>query len=302
MKFCGQCGLQLAPESPVCPRCGEITEPELAIEELHTDDQTVAIMPQAGPATPVPQHKLVLGPHGSNPDIGAGDPTSAMPAIPTIDPTLQVPPAQYPSQQDNSYVYPDTSYPGLPPEPMGYQPSAGQLGGETVRPTSRPAHRTRKGQATAVALLILILLLLIPVATIAIVNPGILNGILGRNTPTPTPVVLTPSDHARIVMQQYYDDINKQDYRGAYNLWGSAFQSTHSYNDFAAGYTHTKHDDLTINKLTPQADGTVSTDITIVATEDSGSGTVQSTYQGTYFVGQENGAWKILRGNFQKVG
>ena len=301
MKFCGRCGLQLAPESTVCPRCGDITEPELAIEELHTDDQTVAIMPQAGPVTP-PQHKLVLGPHGSNPDFGAGDPTSVMPPVPTINPTLQASPAQYPSQHDNNYAYPYTSYPGLPPESMRYQPSAGQVGRETVRPTSRPARRTHKGRATAVALLIFILLLLIPVATIAIVNPGILNGILGRNIPTPTPVALTPSDHARIVMQQYYDNINKQDYREAYNLWGSAFQATHSYNDFAAGYVHTKHDALTINKLTPQADGTVRTDITIVATEDSGSGTIQSTYQGTYIVGQENGAWKILRGNFQKVG
>jgi hypothetical protein len=156
------------------------------------------------------------------------------------------------------------------------------------------------------SILIVLLLLLGTMATVAL-NPGLLKGILGRS-PTPTsivsPTVLSASDHARAIMNAYYNDINAQNYQGAYNLWGNDFQNTHKLSDFEAGYAHTRRDDLTINSLTPLADGTVSADITIKATEDSstGTGTVVSVYHGIYIVGQENGVWKILSGNFQKVG
>ena len=105
----------------------------------------------------------------------------------------------------------------------------------------------------------------------------------------------------RALMQEYYRDINAQNYQAAYNLWGSNFQSTNSYSSFAAGYANTLHDDLTINSITPLSDGTISMDVTLNATENTASGTVYSTYQGTYIIGQENGAWKFLSGNFHKV-
>jgi serine/threonine protein kinase len=122
--------------------------------------------------------------------------------------------------------------------------------------------------------------------------------------PTPTTTATpTPSQQATVVVQHYYDDINNRDYQAAYSLLGSQFQSSKPYNQFASGYAHTKHDNLTAGTVTALSDGTYNVPATIVATEDNlpGPGTHQSTYQGYYIVGQENGALKILSANFSQT-
>ncbi len=121
-------------------------------------------------------------------------------------------------------------------------------------------------------------------------------------SPTPTPT-LTPSQQATVVVQNYYDDINNHNYQAAYNLLGSNFQSSHPYNQFASGYSNTVHDNLTTGTVTPQSDGTFNVPATVVATENntSGQGTHQSTYQGYYIVGQENGSLKILSAQFSQT-
>jgi serine/threonine-protein kinase len=124
------------------------------------------------------------------------------------------------------------------------------------------------------------------------------------STPNPTPTAtLTPSQQATVVVQNYYDDINNHNYQAAYTLLGSNFQSTHPYNQFASGYANTVHDDLTTGTVTAQSDGTFNVPATVVATENntSGQGTHQSTYQGFYIVGQENGTLKILSAQFSQT-
>ena len=308
MVFCGQCGLQLAPGSTTCPRCGSVTEPDLSIEDPHLYDPTILTSfpaPQTPhppvsevqhpPVSPMPQQpqRLVLRPD-SNPGYNAptpNDPTSTMPSPPPHQQAYN----SYPPQSGGTY-------PTQPAPYAGYQSLPEQFGVEVPLP---PKRRSGGRIAVLLSILIVLLLLLGTMAAVAL-NPGLLKGILGRSpTPTPivTPTVLSASDHARAVMVEYYNDINAQNYQGAYNLWGNDFQSTHQFSDFEAGYAHTRHDDLTINSLTPVADGTVSVDITLKATEDTtGGGTVVSTYHGVYIVGQENGVWKIISGNFQKVG
>ena len=71
----------------------------------------------------------------------------------------------------------------------------------------------------------------------------------------------------------------------------------------ASGYANTEHDNLTAGTVTALSDGTFNVPATVVATEDNvpGPGTHQSTYQGYYIVGQENGTLKILSANFSKV-
>ena len=125
-------------------------------------------------------------------------------------------------------------------------------------------------------------------------------------TPTSTPTATatpTPSQQATIVVQHYYDDINSRDYQAAYSLLGSQFQSSQPYNQFASGYAHTEHDSLTAGTVAALSDGTFNVPAIVVATEDNvpGPGTHQSTYQGYYIVGQENGTLKILSANFSKA-
>ena len=122
------------------------------------------------------------------------------------------------------------------------------------------------------------------------------------STPTAT-ATPTPFQQATVVLNHYYDDINSRDYQAAYSLLGSQFQSSQPYNQFASGYAHTEHDSLTAGTVTALSDGTFNVPAIVVATEDNvpGPGTHQSTYQGYYIVGQENGTLKILSANFSKV-
>jgi serine/threonine protein kinase len=122
------------------------------------------------------------------------------------------------------------------------------------------------------------------------------------STPTATPT-LTPSQQATVEVQNFYDDINNRNYQAAYSLLGSQFQSSQPYDQFTSGYAHTEHDNLTTGAVTALSDGTFNVPATVVATEDNvpGPGTHQSTYQGYYIVGQENGTLKILSANFSKV-
>ena len=316
MTFCGHCGLQLPPGSTTCPRCGSATEPDVVVEDLHTEDPTIAAMPHAAPSTPQPgpmgsptpphQQKLVLRPGDGGPGFGPpapNEPTSMMSAQPPIspsDPHSRLPHPGYPPQSGSTHASQRAPYPGYSPQSdMGYSHTPGQFGGIEPLPARRP---TRRGSARRAGLLIVLFLLLVALATVVVfaARPGLLKGPLGNNA-TPT-VATTPTDQARSVIQQYYNDINNRDYQAAYNLWGSDYQRTNSFSDFSAGYAHTRHDDVTINSLTALSDGTVRADITIVATEETASGTVTSTYQGTYIIGQENGTWKFLSGTFQKIG
>jgi hypothetical protein len=137
---------------------------------------------------------------------------------------------------------------------------------------------------------------------------------IAASTPTATPTrtatststttaIPTSSQQATVVVQHYYDDINSRDYQAAYSLLGSQFQSSQSYDQFASGYAHTEHDNLTTGAVKALSDGTFNVPAIIVATEDNvpGPGTHQSTYQGYYIVGNENGTLKILSANFSKV-
>lgn len=334
MAFCGQCGLQLAPGSTACPRCGSVTEPNLSpsVEEPHLYDSTIVTSfgepntprppvhePPLPPVLPTPpqQQLLFLRPDGTVPSYGNAssyDPTSTV-----SSPNRQ----SYPPQSNNAYPSQPDAYPSFTPQSdAGHLPLQGQYGGMGSMPPLSPQilpRRRGNGRVVGLIAILIALLLLLGPTIVVTTQPGLLKRIIGNPTPTPvitqiatpivtptatpivTPTVLSSSDYARATIQEYYRDINARNYQAAYNLWGSNFQNTNSYNSFAAGYANTRHDDLTINSTTPLSDGTISMDITLNATENTASGTVYSTYQGTYIIGLENGAWKFLSGNFRKV-
>jgi hypothetical protein len=327
MIFCGQCGYKLAPGNTRCPRCGSVTEADIAAEDPHLNDPTMVVLPtlNAGPMTPEPethlpanysalptpsqQPKLVLRPNNSSPGFGAqaaNDPTrQVMPQTP-LSPANPSGRASYPGyspQSSGNYTPPSTSYPGfLPATEQVYPQVPGHSGGATPLPAVTQRSR---GRGVGLVAGLLVLLILGSVA-VFVVRPSFLKGLLGNNVATPTAGItpaatLTATDHARTLIQQYYANINSKHYQDAYNMWGADFQNSNPYDGFVSGYSHTLRDDVTINQLTTNTNGTVTANITIVALEDTNAGQVTSTYQGTYILGQENGTWKFLRGTFNKV-
>ena len=311
MAFCGQCGLQLPPGKTACPRCGTPTEPEfdLVAEDPHENDPTLAALSNYDPPYQRPvgasgslqQQKLVLRPEGNGHDfssLAVNDPTSEMSAADYANHPAYIQPSAIPPS--NQYM--NASYPDFRSQAdMGYQPAASQYG---TTPAQAPA---RKGKGRIVALLLILLGLLIILGTLAVLvlKPKGLPGSnttsnTGSNTTSTTPTSSTASQQAQAVISQYYDDINVQDYQSAYNLWSV---NPAPYDQFAAGYANTKHDDITFDNITPLANGTVKVAITIYAQEQNKHGAViQHVYQGYYIVGQQNGIWKIFRGNFRRTG
>jgi hypothetical protein len=286
MVFCGQCGSLLSPRDLTCPKCGAVTEPDLSADDVGTDAPTVAsslpgyplgASQSQHPASPPPaprQQKLVLPGNAS-----AG-----------IEPAGMIPAEVY---------APDTPVPRSYPNPAALGSGFPSQGGFGYQDVPAQAAKRRKKGGVAVLLVTLLVLLVILGGTAVVVLWQ--NGLLG-NGGTPPPPTPSPTQQARALVQQYYDDINKRDYHAAYNLWGRDPQNPpQTYDQFASGYANTQHDDISFGTITPNADGTVTVDLTIFATETTSTGTVKSTYQGSYVVGQQNGAWKLLRGSFSKV-
>ncbi|HCI82998.1 MAG TPA: hypothetical protein DHW02_25280 [Ktedonobacter sp.] len=270
---------------------------------------------QNGTYTPPEQHKLILHANGSS-DYDAqlaAEATSAMrpagyqtypsPARPASN--VSTPPSPY------NTVVEQTSYPNAPYTPVqatpNYQsnPGAGSNYASYAQPYSSVAQpgqslqqpKRRRG-FVPVLLVVLLLLVLASGAFVvyALHNAQVANN--GSNTgsgssqSTATPV--TPADHARAIVEQYYNDINNKNYHEAYYLWVRDGRGQ-TYTSFVHGYAHTVHDDLTIHSIVASG-STEKVFMTIVATESRGNTTSQHTYNGYYVVEQVNGVWKIVGG------
>ncbi len=121
--------------------------------------------------------------------------------------------------------------------------------------------------------------------------------------PAPTPQN-TPSSAqmAQDTIQHYYNYVNQSDYQNAYQLWGSDYQKGHPYDQFAAGYATTQHVDIVFHNFTAQPDGSQKVDMTIYARDKTANGSKLSAFEGSYIVGQENGAWRLLNYHFDAMG
>ena len=313
MAFCGQCGLQLPPGKTACPRCGTPTQPEfdLLTEDPQVNNATIAMPSSYEPdyqrtieaSSPPQQQKLVLRPDGNASNLNVqtvNEPTSMMNAqshwayqdSPAYDHYTPIPPEQPGIDVAYPNATPQTSRMG-----QGYQPIASQYGATPIQAPPRAG----KGRTITLLLILLGLLVILGALSFFVLKQS---GLLGSNsTSTPPQQAQSVSQQAQSVITQYYNDINQQDYQAAYNLWAATPQHPlPSYKRFAAGYAHTRHDDITFDKITPLANGTVRVSITINASEENTPGTLtQHTYQGYYLVGQQNGVWKILNGNFKKI-
>ncbi len=204
MIFCGQCGLQLAPGSTRCPRCGTAVETaETATGgDLHVDDATVAsrafiVQNQPPPQTPNNQQPLIL--RGSG-DYGYGmqDANGATSRVEQVNYGTQVPPTQqvmgnsyagYPAQQSGGYLpggYPVQNTGGYPPQVFqsGYQSGMpytevpAPMGGSYPQYSGLPQQHAAntKGRTTGLILVLIGLLLIISAVVLFAMQQGLIGG------------------------------------------------------------------------------------------------------------------------------
>ncbi len=129
MIFCGQCGLQLAPGSTRCPRCG--TAVELADTamggDLHVDDATVAsrafIVQNQAPWAPQTSQTPPQLPNNQRPLILRGDSDYGYGMQDANGATSRVEQVNYSTQAPPSQQVMGSSYAGYPAQPRGGYPS-----------------------------------------------------------------------------------------------------------------------------------------------------------------------------------
>ena len=329
MIFCGQCGFQLSPGIARCPRCGTAVDTNIptVAGETHTDDPTIAspslrtgqpslpgmfpgqsslsgmppgqLSQHGTPFTPNNQQRLVLRPGTNTPDYNtqqqAYDATSRVdaPNYPTNAPaypgygtqgmgnyqTQNVPPPNQMTQSGGNYQTYNQSFAGIPQQ--------GQYDAQQQASRSR-----NRGRITGLILVLLGLIFIF--GAVVVFTTQHHNGSTGG-----TGSQSSPTQQAQAVVQQYYDDINKHDYGSAYALWKNNSQSLAN---FSQGFQNTVNDQLTINQVAQQADGTVKITVAVSATEKTTSGgQQQSSYQGNYVLAQQtDNSWKIISGTLAR--
>ena len=102
----------------------------------------------------------------------------------------------------------------------------------------------------------------------------------------------------------YYSYINAKNYQLAYDMWGMAYRSTTSYQQFVADFASTQSISISINYggVTVLVDGSVKVPLTIHSMNTTSSGgTVQHIYQGNYTTGIEVDSWHLLNASIQQT-
>ncbi len=334
MAFCGQCGQLLNTNTTRCPHCGTQADFDAATPGVSADENAATIIahtenPQPG-YTPIPRSPEMpsLGTtkagyytasernaspgqrpsHPGNLQDGNSYPTPG-----AFDPG-------FPSGNNTYNVTPQGSNPG---SAQGmYQPGAFPIT-DPGYPPPTPQHKTHRGLIFII--IVLLVALLAATGLLFALGSNQLAGLFGaKNTPiaqappTAQPAATAPQNttppaatqpaptqqatptveqtqQAQATIQQYYININNQNYQAAYNLWVS---NPDNYDNFKQGFAHTHHDTITLGNAIAQTDGTIQVYLTVQATEDATpTGTQISTYQGYYTVGQQaDGSWKIING------
>ncbi len=110
-------------------------------------------------------------------------------------------------------------------------------------------------------------------------------------SPQPSTVIITPTAQAKIVIQQYYRDINHQDYQAAYALLTPKFQRKLPYSKFSSGYEQDQRTGVAFDSSTQNPNGSVTVMTTLqVLKKDS---TTTTYCWSAIVVQQSDGSWKI---------
>jgi hypothetical protein len=286
------------------------------------------------PAPEIPAHDATKAVYYTTPDASTHpDPNAARPGNLQNENSYPTPGVFEPNFPQSGSNYTTPSSPSHNALPAGYNQGPGmyQPGGFPIsnpgyasQYTPPPPRKTHRGLIAII--IVLIVALVVVTGLLFAVGSNRLSGLFGiQNTPlvqatptTPSVLTVTPNNttpqatattsptqqttpttattqQAQATIQQYYNDINTQDYQDAYNLW---VNNPDNYTHFKQGFAHTHHDAITLGDAVAQVAGTIQVNLTIQATEDaSGGGTQISTYTGYYTVGQQaDGSWKIING------
>jgi len=112
---------------------------------------------------------------------------------------------------------------------------------------------------------------------------------------SPTPVTL---DHqmAEATVVDYFHQINLKDYAKAYDYLGDTMQQAQSYESFAAGFSETKRDTVSISDIAPSKVNPNRLAVTLHLDAEQIDGTTRK-YDGTWVVGIEGNVPKIVSAN-----
>ncbi len=107
----------------------------------------------------------------------------------------------------------------------------------------------------------------------------------------------TRTSQAVATLNLYYAHINVKDYQDAYNLWGTAYHNSTSYQQFVAGFANTQSVTITVLPgATVLNEGSVKVPVTIRSVN---IGNVTHTYQGYYIIGTEGNTWQLFSASIQ---
>ncbi len=301
MLYCGECGALVGPQDRVCRRCGAPVEPpaggatDPSLSDLPTQMGTPP--PSAFPAAPAVQATpAAQGTPAYPPPPNARGPQTPAPEFANQPPSAWA--ANYaPAPYDEAATY--TFGSARPAVQAASQPPGG--------PGGPPSRRGPRWPLVVALVLIAIALIagggiflaLAKGGTTPQANKPTPTATTGMTptagitpTPSPTEVVLDP-DTASALVEQFYADINAQDYDDAYNLLSPQWQQTQSKQNFIDGFQNTVKDTLTVLGAADQSDGTVKVNVTLQAENTDGT----TDYAGYYLVIEENGQLLLLKGD-----
>jgi DUF971 family protein len=121
------------------------------------------------------------------------------------------------------------------------------------------------------------------------------------DAPTPTVVAKTPADHARDVVNEYYDDINQKNYEAAWALVGSPMREVYTATSFRQGYEATSKIDVTISEVIPEGDEVLVKTFLLTQERDVYGNPIQKKFSWNATVRQVNNAWKIVSADQQEL-
>lgn len=274
----------------------------------YAGNQSSPFNPYAQPNYPPSGPGYVLNaPDGSRPyNVNSSNP---------IYSPAYAPPRQPGVTPHGEISYPATAFPSNTAQGIIVYPPSNQVAGQTPPPynTMERSQTQKRGSSVWLGWLMAVCIVVVLGVVGMLLGPQIIHSLVVAPpstspptsvatspaeiaTPTlaPTPTQ-SPTEQAQATVKNYYDAINQQDFRTAYQQWSKQYYAQYSYEDFSAGFKKTKHDDIVITLAEPNVDGTYRIDVNVITTElDSADQTVTHTYQGNYVVGPEDGAMKLL--------